>query len=95
MLGMAIGFTLIWSYALFHPQLLRSHVNVQAARASLPRFTGGTVIYVALVGVAFISAILCLAIHAAVALYYVFDRTASQRALGETREEIPARADKI
>jgi uncharacterized membrane protein len=86
MTGMSFAFGFIWGYAVFHPHVLRPYVDPDAARASLPRFTIGSFIYIGTVGVAFISAVLCLAIHAVIALYYVFDRTAGQFA--ESRKEI-------
>ncbi len=80
MLLMAIAFGLLWGYAVYHPALLEDSVDPHVARSTLPRFVAGTVVYVVTIGVAFISAALCLALHAAVALYYVFDQISA----GET-----------
>jgi uncharacterized membrane protein len=88
MTGMSFAFGFIWAYAVFHPQLLKPHVDHRFARASLPRFTIGSFIYIGTVVVAFISAVLCLAIHAVIALYYVFDRTTGADQFAESPKEI-------
>jgi uncharacterized membrane protein len=89
MTGMSFSFGIIWTYAVFHPRLLKSHVDARLARASLPRFTIGSFIYIGTVAVAFVDAILCLAVHAAIALYYVFDRTAGTDNPAESDKETP------
>jgi hypothetical protein len=78
-LCMSIGFTLIWAYALYTPGILRHPLVGPAARASLISFgVVGFSVYIVTIVVAFISAILCLVIHALIALYYVFDRARGQ-----------------
>ncbi len=49
-------------------------------KAALRRFSIGNVAYIALLGVAWVSAPLTLAGHLAVALYYVVDQTPLPRA---------------
>jgi uncharacterized membrane protein len=72
---MSIGFTLIWGYALRTPGILRRPLQGPAARASLISFSVvGLSVYAVTIVVALVSAILCLAIHAFIAGYYVFDR---------------------
>ncbi|HMC03598.1 MAG TPA: hypothetical protein VKI23_05685 [Cellulomonadaceae bacterium] len=46
------------------------------------RFTIGNVVYVVAIGVAFLSPSAALAISALVAVYYVFERTPAQPAVG-------------
>lgn len=75
---MSIGFLLIWGYALRTPGILRHPLPPAAARASLISFGLGLAPYAVTIGVAFVNAILCLAIHALIALYYVFDRATGQ-----------------
>lgn len=80
-LFMSLGFTLIWGYALRTPGILRYRLEGQEARNSLIRFSAvGLSVYAATIIVAFISAILCLALHALIALYYVFDQTRGRMA---------------
>lgn len=80
---MGVAFGTIWGYAAYHPDLLAPDVDRELARASVPRFVLGTVIYVFTIGIAFISAALCLIVHAIIALYYVFDQTAAAEMKGE------------
>jgi uncharacterized membrane protein len=78
MLLMAIAMSLIWGYAVYHPDLLEDRLDPQVARSTLPRFSSGTLVYAGTVAVAFISASLCLAVHALLALYYVFDQVSRE-----------------
>ena len=80
---MAIGFCLIWGYAILHPDLIDERVDLAAARATYPRFAAGVLIYLVTIAVAFISAIACFILHAVIALYYVFDQIANRDALTE------------
>jgi uncharacterized membrane protein len=73
MVLMALGFSTLWGYAIYHPHLLEEGVDIQAARASFPRFASGIVIYVACIGIAFISAKLSLAALALIDAYYLFN----------------------
>jgi ABC-type transport system involved in cytochrome bd biosynthesis fused ATPase/permease subunit len=91
MLGMSIAFALIWGYAAWTPGLLNAQISSLDARASLPRFAIGVAIYAVTIAVAFLSAALCLAIHALLALYYVFDQTTTQQT--ESTFEAGHRAD--
>ncbi len=72
---LSIGFTLIWGYALRTPGILQHPLYGADARTSLIRFSVvGLSVYIVTIVVALISAVLCLAIHALIALYYVFDQ---------------------
>ena len=74
MLAMAVAFSCLYAWAASHPRLLREGVDPAAARASVVRFSAGTVVYLATIGVALISAPLCLAVHFVIALYYSFQQ---------------------
>jgi hypothetical protein len=79
-LCMSVGFSLIWGYALRTPGILRYRLEGAAARASQIRFGLGLLIYAVTIAVAFVSAVLCLGLHALIALYYVVDRATGQTA---------------
>ena len=74
MLGMALSFGAVWIWAVRARGLLAERVDPAAARATVVRFTAGNLAYLALVGVAFVSAPLTLAGHFLLAVYYVFNR---------------------
>ena len=71
---MAAGFSAMYVYMTRDGRLLRPDVDLTAARASRLRFGAGGIVYLALVGVAFVNAYLTLACHFALAAYYVFNR---------------------
>jgi uncharacterized membrane protein len=72
-LAIAITMTVLWGYALRHPELLEPDIDVQAARKAFPRFSVGSTVYAVLILVSFISALLALAGTFFVALYYAFE----------------------
>lgn len=74
MVLMAIGFSALWAYAIYHPQLLVNGIDVAAARSSLPRFASGIAVYAACIVLAFISARLSLAAFALIDAYYIFNQ---------------------
>ncbi len=74
MLLMSIGFGSLWAYTVYHPQLLAEGIDPVAARATLPRFTTGMIVYLACIGIAFISAKLSLAAFALIDGYYIFNQ---------------------
>jgi uncharacterized membrane protein len=73
-LGAAIGYALLWGYALRHPHLLEPDVDLAVARKAFPRFAGGGLIYAALIVVSLLNAIVALVITFLLALYYAFDQ---------------------
>lgn len=77
MLAMSISIAVLWAYIVFHPDLLEDASDPSSARSSIPRFSAGIAVYAATIGIAFISAALCLGIHALIALYYAFDQVSS------------------
>jgi uncharacterized membrane protein len=74
MLGMALSFGGVWIWAVRARGLLAERVDPAAARATVTRFTGGNLAYLALVGLAFVSAPLTLVGHVLLAVYYMFNR---------------------
>ena len=63
----------IWLHASRNRRLLSPGFPESQRTVSTLLFTGGTLLYLASIGVAFISAYLCLVFHAVLALYYAFD----------------------
>lgn len=74
MVLMAIGFSALWSYAVYHPQLLAEGIDPGAARSTLPRFASGIIVYALCVGLAFVSAKLSLIAFALIDAYYIFNQ---------------------
>jgi uncharacterized membrane protein len=81
MLGCAIGFQSLWRWIVHDQGLLHAHIDHRAARAGQGRFAIGLFVYAATVALAFVNAIATLAVHGAIAIYYVFDQlTVQERA---------------
>lgn len=80
---MSIGFVSLWGYAVYHPNVFEPEVDPAAARASLPRFGLGVLIYAACIPIALINAVASLVVFAVIDAYYIFD----QIDLGATREQ--------
>ena len=70
----ALGFTAVWTYALTHPHLLEPNVDRQAALRAWPRFSVGTVVYLACIPLGQLSPIAVVVVCGALAVYYVFER---------------------
>jgi uncharacterized membrane protein len=70
----AIAFSLIWLRAVRSGRLIAAPLGAAAERSSLWRFSVGTFIYAATIGLAFLSAPLALGVQAALALYYGFEQ---------------------
>ncbi|HEV2013328.1 MAG TPA: TMEM175 family protein [Candidatus Dormibacteraeota bacterium] len=70
----AIFFGAVWSYALLHPNLLTPDVDRRAALRAWPRFSVGSVVYLACVPLGQLSPIAVVFVCAALAVYYVFER---------------------
>jgi uncharacterized membrane protein len=73
-LCMALGFNLLWLWVRRDARRLHESIDPAVARAQARRFSIGIFIYAIAVGLSFISAPWTLALHAAVALYYVVDQ---------------------
>ena len=70
----AVCFSAVWIYVLTHPGLLAKDVDLQAALRAWPRFSVGTVVYLACVPLAQFNPIAVVIVCAALAVYYVFER---------------------
>ena len=70
----ALTFTALWWWLTRTGHLFDSRVDEVAAKATRPRFALGSVIYPVLVGMSFVSAVLTLALHGLLALYYAFNQ---------------------
>lgn len=77
---MALTFGVIWIYLASHRELLADPKDASFAWSQMRRFWSGVPIYAVTVGIAFINAVACLIVHAAIAMYYVFDRIAADEA---------------
>ena len=70
---MALGFGAVWSYALMHPHLLAPEIDRQAALRAWPRFSIGTLAYLACIPLAQFSPIGVIIVCALMAVYYSFE----------------------
>src|SRR5438105_7225760 len=70
----AVFFGVLWTYALTHAGLLAPNVDRQVALRAWPRFSIGTVVYLACVPLGQVSPIAVVFVCAALAVYYVFER---------------------
>ena len=70
----AILFGAVWWYALIRHDLLSPDVDREAALRAWPRFSVGTVVYLACVPLGQLSPIAVVIVCAALAVYYVFER---------------------
>ena len=77
--AMSVGFTLLFLALNRDARLLRRPIDRATARRSLIRFSGGGLVYLALVGLSFVSAVATLAVHGALAVYYCFDQLSPAR----------------
>ena len=75
MLGMALAFTLLVYWVTRNDRLLHPHLASALDRSNRRRFsTVGVVVYLAAVGLSFISAPVTLLVHFVIAMYYVLDQ---------------------
>jgi uncharacterized membrane protein len=71
----AIAFSLIWLRAVRGGRLLAAPLgNSRDEWRSIGRFSVGTLLYAATIGIAFVSAAAALAVQFALALYYIFEQ---------------------
>jgi len=80
MLATAVAYTGLFAAATRRADLLAPGVDPDAVRRSLPRFGLGVGLYALTVVLSFVSAPLTLAVHFAIAVYYVFDQTGARTA---------------
>jgi uncharacterized membrane protein len=83
MTAMSISFQVLVAYALTHPQLLRPDIKTTSVRSVIPRFAVGLLTYALAIGLAFVSAILVVALFATTAIYYAFNQLPGMTADGE------------
>jgi TMEM175 potassium channel family protein len=69
---MGLAFGGLWLYAVVHHDLAGPGLDRASARASIPRFTAGNLVYLIGIGVAFFSPLISLLLYGLVAIYYVF-----------------------
>jgi TMEM175 potassium channel family protein len=74
MSAMGLAYAGLWLAITRDARLLHEDIDPAASRAALLRFGIGNVFYLATIGLAFVSAIATLAVHAALAIYYSFDQ---------------------
>jgi uncharacterized membrane protein len=74
MLAMGLAYATLWLAITRDARLLHEDIDPATSRAALRRFAVGNVFYLATIGLAFVSAIATLAVHAALAIYYSFDQ---------------------
>jgi len=67
-----LAFLAIWTYLARHPNLLVEGVEPENLRRSIRRSLVGPIVYTASIGLAFISAIACYFVYAAIAVYFVW-----------------------
>jgi hypothetical protein len=79
MLCMAISFQLLWRWIGRSARLLHAHINAATARVTV-RGSVGILIYAGTVGLSFVSAVWTLAVHGALAIYYMVDQIAVSEA---------------
>jgi uncharacterized membrane protein len=80
MLAMSVAFSALWLAVTRDARLLHENVDRAASRAQLRRFGIGLIFYLGTIGLSFYSAIITLAVHAALALYYCFDQLTPAKA---------------
>ena len=74
MVAHSITFSLLWWWLTRTGHCFDARVDTAAARALRMRFAVGLVVYPVLLGLSFVSALLALALHGALALYYAFNQ---------------------
>ena len=74
MVLMSFAYLGLWIAVSRKPDQLHHQLDAAARRASLIRFGGGGLVYLATLGLAFVSAVVTLVVHGVIALYYCFDQ---------------------
>jgi uncharacterized membrane protein len=72
------AWTAMWLWASLGRRLLRSDFPEDQRTRATVGFSAGVIVYTATVGVAFVNAYACLAVHGALAVYYAFDPLSRQ-----------------
>lgn len=79
MFAMAVAFTLLFLAITYDARLMHAPLDPATFRTTLRRFSGGVIVYAITVGLAFVGALVTLAVHALLAAYYCFDQLALTR----------------
>ncbi len=79
MFVMGIAFSSLWLAITHDARLLHNPIDPAVRRVAWQRFGVGGVVYAATIGLSFVSAVLTLAVHAALGVYYCFDQLAPAR----------------
>jgi len=74
MLAMGLSYGTLWLVVTRDAGILHAHLDRAAQRAAIVRFGFGNVVYLATVGLAFLSPLATLFAHGVIALYYCFDQ---------------------
>ncbi|MBF9067854.1 TMEM175 family protein [Streptacidiphilus fuscans] len=74
MVAHAVTFQSLWWWLTRTGHLFDSRVDIAAARATRRRFAAGTVVYPILLGLSFVSPLVTMVLHGAMALYYAFNQ---------------------
>jgi uncharacterized membrane protein len=82
----AIAFTALWRHIVRTPGVLQTPLSGAVQRAAVRRFGRGLLAYGALCGTAFISPLLTLGGHFAVAVYYAFEQLPTRPVVGVATE---------
>ena len=72
--AIAVLFGAVWAYVLTHTHLLAPDVDRQAALRAWPRFSVGSIVYLACIPLGLFSPIAVVIVCAALAVYYAFER---------------------
>jgi uncharacterized membrane protein len=89
MLAMGLAYSVLWLCVSRDLGLLHQPIGRRERRSALRRFGAGNIVYVATIGLSFVSAIAALAVHAAMALYYCFDQLSSHPGTGKSAAPEP------
>ncbi|MFI7603454.1 TMEM175 family protein [Actinoplanes sp. NPDC049681] len=87
MVAMSLCYIGLWQYVIRHPALLHDQVDLAAARGTSRRFGFGILIYLATLGLSFVSGTVTLFAHLVIALYYCFDHLAVRDTVGSPGDE--------
>jgi TMEM175 potassium channel family protein len=71
--AIGVGFGGVWTYALLHPDLLAPEIDRHAAIRAWPRFSVGSLIYLACIPLSQLSPVGVIIVCALVAVYYTFE----------------------
>ena len=70
----AIAFSLVWTYAVRRRRLIDHDMTERQEWATIARFSVGTFVYAATIGIAFLSPGIALVLQFLLALYYLFEQ---------------------